>query len=243
MPAGYEDDPLAAVLNGDSVPPDADPAARAAHEAALAEVGLIRDALRDIGDTLAAAPPPPPVPAAPVRRRPRRRVAVLWAAGLATAAAAFTGVIHGATTGGFGSGHSTDAAKAAPEAGGQADEKAVVPAPSSGRPHIACASLAVEGTVVSVRPLAEGHVQVVLEAERYWTPRQDAAEAPTAVAVLPEDAREDLRAGTRALVVKGPGLDRWATGDRLAAEREELDTAEAGDGGGVCRTERPAPPG
>ncbi|MDH6226954.1 hypothetical protein [Streptomyces sp. MJP52] len=236
MPAGYEDDPLAAVLNGDPPPPDADPAARAAHEAALADVRLIGGALRDIGDTLADAPAPVPLrPVAAVpRRRARRRAALVWAAGLATAAAAFTGVMYAGAVGGVSSGSSADAAKAAPEAGGQADEKAAVPASPSGRPGVACASLAVEGTVVSVRPLAEGHVRVVLEAERYWRPRQDAADAPTAVTVLPEDAREDLRPGTRALVVKGPGEDRWVTGDGLAAEREELDAAGPGTDGRAC---------
>jgi hypothetical protein len=147
----------------------------------------------------------------------------VWAAGLATVAAAVTGVMYAGATGGFGgSGYSADAARSVPEAGARADEKAAAPAPT------ACASLAVEGTVLSVRPLAEGHVQVVLEAGRYWTPRQDAAAAPTAVTVLPEAARRDLRPGARAVVVKdGPDGDRWATGDGLAAARAELDAADA----------------
>ncbi|WP_151773238.1 hypothetical protein [Streptomyces abyssomicinicus] len=254
MSAGYEDDPLAAVLNGDPAPPDADPAARAAHEAALADVRLIREALRGIGDTLAAAPAPPalaapapaapasatptpppapsPVPAAP-RRRPRRRFALVWAAGLTTAAAAFTGVMYAGATGGFGAGSTADAAKSAPDAGGGTDEKAAVPDPAADG-GAACASLVVEGTVVSVRPVAGGHVQVVLEAERYWMPRQKAADAPTAVTVLPEDAREDLRPGTRAVVTKGPDGDRWVTGAGLATEREELDAVRPGADGRAC---------
>ncbi|MGW0606366.1 hypothetical protein [Streptomyces sp. NPDC002640] len=244
MPAGYEDDPLLAVLNGEPQPPDADPAARAAHEAALEDVRLLRGALREIGDTLAAepapvpAPEPRPVAVAPVRRRARRRAAVLWAAGLTAAAAVFTGVMYVGALGGAGAdaSFSMDGAKAAPEgAHGQSDEKAAVPEATADRPRIACASLAVQGKVVSVRPLTEGSVRVVLEAERYWAPEQDAADAPTAVAVLPESARADLRPGTRALVALTPDAAWWATGDRLTTELDALNSPAPDPSPRPCR--------
>ncbi|MET8577605.1 hypothetical protein [Streptomyces sp. NPDC005012] len=246
MPAGYEDDPLLAVLAGEPLPPDADPATRAAHEAALEDVRLLRGALREIGDTLAAEPVPVPVPeprpvaAAPVRvrRRAGRRAAVLWAAGLTAAAAVFTGVMYVGALGGAGSdaSFSMDGAKSAPEgAPGRSDEKAAAPESTADRPRVACASLAVQGTVVSVRPLTEGSVRVVLEAERYWAPEQEAADAPTAVAVLPESAGAELRPGTRALVALTPGAAWWATGDRLTTELEELDAPHPEPDDRPCR--------
>ncbi|WP_448319163.1 hypothetical protein, partial [Streptomyces sp. CO7] len=228
MPAGHEYDPLLAVLNGDPVAPDADERTRAAHEAAEADVLLLRGALRDIGDALAAAPATPAA-AAPVppeelaaRRRARRRSAVTWGAGLA-AAAAVTGVMYLGATGAVrgDASYSASDAKAKPDMG--ADEKAAGSGSSADRPAIACASLVVEGTVVRLRPLPDGHVQVTLEAERYWVPNQEASEAPVAVTVLPQEARTDLPVGTRALVTQGASGGWWATGDRLAAERAELD--------------------
>ncbi|MER5480232.1 hypothetical protein ABT026_25155 [Streptomyces sp. NPDC002734] len=250
MPAGHEYDPLLAVLNGDPVAPDADERTRAAHEAAEADVLLLRGALRDIGDALAAAPtapaaaaPVPPDAAAPAppdalaaRRRARRRSAVVWSAALA-AAAAVTGVMYLGATGAVrgDASYSASDARAKPDLG--ADEKAAAPGSSPDRPALACASLVVEGTVVRLRPLPDGHVQVTLEAERYWVPEQEASEAPVAVTVLPEEARTDLPVGTRALVTQGASDGWWATGDRLAAERAELDAARPDDDGGVCPTE------
>ncbi|MEU3554996.1 hypothetical protein [Streptomyces fragilis] len=241
MPAGHEWDPLLAVLDGDPVAPDADDATREAHEAAEADVLLLRGALRDIGDALAAAPVTPaaaapgPAPAdvLAARRRARRRSAVTWGAGLA-AAAAFTGVMYLGATGAVrgDAGYSASDAKAKPDAGN--NEKAADPGASGYRPDVACASLAVEGTVVALRPLTDGHVEVTLEAERYWVPEQEASDAPVAVTVLPEDARADLPVGTRALVVEDPSGSRWATGDRLTAERAALDAAGPEPGSGSC---------
>lgn len=240
MPAGHEYDPLLAVLEGDPVAPDADDATRAAHQAAEADVALLRGALRDIGDALAAAPVPPAAaaPAAPdvfaARRRARRRAAATWGAGLA-AAAAFTGVVYLGATGAVRGDANYSASDAKQDAGG--NEKAAGPGLSGGEPAVACASLVVEGTVVDLRPLTDGHVQVTLDAERYWVPEQEASEVPVAVTVLPEEARADLPVGTRALVVQSSSGDRWATGDRLAAERAELDAARSGADEGVCPRE------
>jgi hypothetical protein len=239
MPAGHEYDPLLAVLNGDPVAPDADDEERAAHEAAQADLLLIRGALRDIGDTLAAAPPAvapaPPADLARARRRARRRSAAVWGAGLA-AAAAFAGVMYLGATGAVrgDASYSASDAKAQQDAGG--NEKAAGPDRPADRPAIACASLAVEGTVVGLRPLPDGRIQVTLDAERYWIPERAAAEAPVAVTVLPEEARTDLPVGTRALVTQDSSGGWWATGDRLAAERAELDAARPGGSGGTCPT-------
>jgi hypothetical protein len=109
LPGDLDDLALARVLDGLGPEPDGDPAARAAHERATADVDAIARALGLIGDTLAAEPAAAGM-VVPLRRRPSRAVlaaaaSVVLVAGLGTAL-----VLHG----GGGAGSNSHSAASAP---------------------------------------------------------------------------------------------------------------------------------
>ncbi|MEU6841351.1 hypothetical protein ABZ930_05675 [Streptomyces sp. NPDC046716] len=202
-----EDRLLMLAVCGEPLPDDDPDAAGLA-----ADVALLREQVRGIGDALAARPAPKPVPApAPVRRRRPLRIAfgVLVAACVA-------GVVGGlgwlAVTAPAGiSSSSGDSDKSVADARrGQGGADASSPAL-----HIACSKVLVEGRVVSITPRADGDVRVVLDVTRSYRPERSAEEHPMLTVTLHGSAKADLKPGTYTLIrtpVFPQDRQDWETG-------------------------------
>jgi hypothetical protein len=155
LPGDLDDLALNRVLDGLGPEPDGDPAARAAHERATADVDAIARALGLIGDTLAAEPAAAGV-VVPLRRRPSRAVlaaaaSVVLVAGLGTAL-----VLHG----GGGGSSSNSAASAPTSAAGESSVQSMngmrMMAPAA--PGAAAAAPAAAGESSSGSATASGKV-------------------------------------------------------------------------------------
>ncbi|WP_425833698.1 hypothetical protein [Streptomyces fractus] len=201
--AASEDRLLMLAVTGEPLPDD-DPDAAAV----AADVALLREQVRGLGDALASRREPVPSSLAlPVRRR-AVRIAV---GGLVVACAA--SVVGGLVWLGV----------SAPGSGGDAASsgKSV----SSAAMRIACSRVLVEGRVTSVTPGADGDVRVVLAVKRYYRPERSVRDHPTVAVTLDGRAREDLRPGTYALVrtpVRAGDPEDWATGRDVPAAREDI---------------------
>ncbi|MDQ1038629.1 hypothetical protein QFZ75_005045 [Streptomyces sp. V3I8] len=257
---GYEGvDALLAALTDEPLPAGAgdDALFMAEHRSAVADVALLRDQLRLMGDALAGERPPPgrdvrgprapaaahrpvrasaplrpPEPAGP--RRPgryRRHTGAAVGALVVTAGTALLGglVWLGVQGGAGGDGSGDSAASKQEDSAGD-----LGPSPQT---HLACAKVLVEGTVRGVTAAGAGNVHVVLEVKRYYRPERSVAEHPTITVTLPEEAREDLKAGTYALVrVPVFARDRldWETGPGVADARGDILEALPGARGMKC---------
>ncbi|MEV8599843.1 hypothetical protein AB0465_08060 [Streptomyces griseoviridis] len=166
------DDGLLAAIVGAGPPPGADAAALAAHRAAEADVALLGERLKAIGDALATAPgprrAPRPEPAPgpglqpPGGRRRGRRFAV-GAVAVAVAGCALSGtawLLAHAPGGG-----------AASQAGGASDKSVTAPVAPFGDPaYLACARQVVAGEVTAVARTADGAWRVSLTVTRSYKP-------------------------------------------------------------------------
>ncbi|GAA2336157.1 DUF4131 domain-containing protein [Streptomyces kunmingensis] len=227
-----EDRLLMLALTGEPLPGD-DPDA----PAVAADVALLRDQIRGLGDALAAPRDPEPVPVvrapAPVRRRRPLRIAL---GGLVAACAA--GLVGGmvwlaVSAPGTGDSNSvSDKAAAGSDSGAGSGKSGYSP-----EMHLACSRVLVEGTVVSVTPRADGDVRVVLDVERYYRPERSAKQHPTFAVTLDGSARQDLRPGVYTLVrtpVRAGDRQDWETGPGVGDAREEILGALPGAEGLNC---------
>ncbi|MER6631978.1 hypothetical protein ABT301_27815 [Streptomyces sp. NPDC000987] len=191
-------DALMAAITGEDLPDDAraDAAFLADHRRAEADVTLLRQQLRLIGETLAADPAPAEVPA-PVGppRSTRRRVRAFAFGALATAAVAtmLTGMAWLIAQGGVGA--SSDAR------GGSSDKAASdAGSPFTDPGYLACARLVAEGEVMAVEklPADAGRERITLHVNRSYKPEK----AKRVVSFLiDEDAvLKSLHKGDRILV-------------------------------------------
>ncbi|PSM43503.1 hypothetical protein C6Y14_10340 [Streptomyces dioscori] len=269
-------DALLAAITDEPVPDGAREDARfmAEHRSAVADVALLREQLRIMGDTLAdgtpAAGPPdaeatdlgrpgegrktrPSRASAPLRppgapkketgpRQPRRYRRYAGAAVGALVIAAGTALLGGLVWLGVQGGSSdtgaqndSSAAKSesSEDGGGSGDDTSSYPPEM----RLACSRILAEGTVRSITSTGDGNVRVVLEVKRWYRPEQPAADRPTVTVTLPEEAREDLRAGTYTLVrVPLYPRDRldYETGPGVADARKEIVEALPGARGMEC---------
>ncbi|MFE9681696.1 hypothetical protein [Streptomyces sp. NPDC006285] len=250
-------DALLAAITEEPLPEGARDDARfmAEHRSAVADVALLREQLRIMGDTLAGPPPatePSPVSVSPAASVPPasvpRRVArplkpsqPPWYrryAGVALGTlvvAAGTAMLGGLVW--LGSNGGGDATSSADSATAEQDSGAGGAKSSSVERHLACAKVLAEGTVRSITPAGARNVSVVLEVERHYRPEQSAKDHPTITVTLPTSAREDLKAGTYTLVrvpVYAQDGQDWETGPGVGDARSEILRALPGARGLRC---------
>ncbi|MET8470708.1 hypothetical protein ABZY90_35675 [Streptomyces sp. NPDC006422] len=196
--------------------PDDDPAAAGV----AADVALLRDQVRGLGDALASRPEPEPEPrSVPVRRRRGPRLA-FGALVAACAVSLFGGLVWLGVSAPGGDGDAASSAddKAVAEGGGKA-------APSRAALHIACSKVLVEGRVTSITPDGDGRVRVVLDVKRYYRPERSVHDHPTLTVTLDAMAREDLAPGTYTLIrtpVRAGDREDWETGWGVADARRDI---------------------
>ncbi|MEU5100187.1 hypothetical protein [Streptomyces sp. NPDC020996] len=227
---GYDGaDALMAAITGEDLPyaARADAAFLADHRRAEADVTLLRQQLRLIGETLAEPPAPAKIPApapAPVRPpRTRRRVRAFAFGALAAAAVATVLTGMGWLVAQGGSGASSDArggnAKAAPDAG----------SPLADPGYLACARVVAEGEVTGVEQLSAGAGQerIVLHVNRSYKPEKTKRE----ITFLLDEGMvlKGLHKGDRVLVAlprHSATPDQVLVGERaIARERPALTRA------------------
>ncbi|MFC8432524.1 hypothetical protein [Streptomyces sp. NPDC057253] len=214
----YDGDALMAAITGEELTDEAraDAAFLAEYRAAETDIGLLRDQLGILGETLTAAPPAPtPVPAR-LRPSPARRRARALAFGT-LAAAAVAGVVTGlgwlmGPGGGADSISSADSGASKAEAGVR----------FGGPAYLACATTVAEGEVTAVKKFgATGELQVTVHVTRYWKPDRGAGNLTYVIGEY--DVPEPLTRGTHVLfgVTEGsPSPDHWVVGeDQIARER------------------------
>ncbi|UPZ31230.1 hypothetical protein MUK60_27735 [Streptomyces sp. LRE541] len=258
---GYEGiDALLAAITDEPLPEGArhDTAFMAEHRSAVADVALLREQLRIMGDTLAgeapagqasplgrppvgrrleqprvSAPRRPPKEARPRQpRRYRRHAGAAMGTLVVVAGTALLGglVWLGARGGADSTGSADSSAAKQEDSGG--DSSAYSP-----EMHLACSKVLVEGTVRSITPTGDGTVRVVLEAKRYYRPEQSATAHPTITVMLLDSARKDLKVGTYTLVrlpVDPRDRQDWETGQGVGDARKEILDALPGARGMEC---------
>ncbi|MER6525179.1 hypothetical protein [Streptomyces sp. NPDC001508] len=211
-------DALLAAITGEADPDMAgtDPRAAAEHRAAQADVALLRQQLRIIGDALAApAPAGTPAPRRTARpERPRRRFPALAFGALALACVvtvlAGLGWLLTRSDTGLSAGAGDSAAKAESGSDSRSDSGSAYPA--------VCARLVVEGDVVDVETVpGTGSQRVTLRVTRYYRPER----GKTQVTVVTDEAVAP-RPGEHVLLAVPRGADApdlWVTDGREIAEQ------------------------
>ena len=229
-----EDRVLMLVLTGEPLSPEDrdDPETVAAHAAAEADVALLGERLRGIGDALAARSDPAPVsrPVAAPRPRPRRRpLAVAFGALAAVCAAGMLGGLAWlAVDGGPGTSESASDKVVS-------DDKAGAKSGDLTPGFVACSRLMVEGTVdrVSPEPGGKGD-RITLTVIRYYKP----ASGPGKVTFrMDRDIDPHLRKGDHTLITVPKGgnhPDNWATGKEIKSLRDMIVKALPGSRGLEC---------
>lgn len=217
------DDALMAAIIDEPLPDEirADAAFMAEHQAAVADVALLREQLgiigRALGEPPAPAPEPKPEPAPlPVRQpsRVRRRVFAVAFGALAVTAVA-------SVMAGLGWLVSQSGGADTQSAGGSADKAAPEAAAGShfGTPrYLACARLVAEGEVTAVVPVpGAAQERITLRVTRSYQPEKSGREVTF---VMEEDA---LHKGEQVLVGiprHAAGPDVWIVGEQdIALER------------------------
>ncbi|MEU6660758.1 hypothetical protein [Streptomyces sp. NPDC046821] len=222
-----EDRLLMLALTGEPLPPGDrdDPEAAAAY----ADVALLREQLRGIGDALAAREAPAPV----VRvRRPRKRLRLalgsLAAAGAFGVAGVMTWLV--AQPGGYGASGAAD--KSVSESRGDAKSKGADLGPEG---LVACSRLVVEGTVDRVVPEPGGDGdRVTLTVSHYYKPGSGPGKTTF---TMDRDADPRLKPGDHALItvpLGGDHPDNWATGKDVRPLRDLIVKALPGSRGLKC---------
>jgi hypothetical protein len=209
-------DALMAALTDEPLPwtAAADPAFLAEHRSAQADVAVLREQLRIIGETLTEAPPTAqPVPLRQPARSPRRARALAFGT---LAVAAVAGVVTGL---GWLVGHTGAESLSSADSGSSKAEAGV----RFGSPaYLACATTVAEGEVTVVKELpATGELQVTVQVTRYYKPVRGLTHLTYVISEY--DLPEPLAKGTRVLfgVTEGsPRPDHWAVGPQeITAER------------------------
>ncbi|MGA5500883.1 hypothetical protein [Streptomyces umbrinus] len=265
--AEYEGmDALMAALTDEPLPEDArdDAEFLAEHRSALADIALLRDQLRLMGDTLATETPasepqpltePKPLTKPKSLRTPRplrepKPFRPPKAAGPSRppwyrryAGVALGTLVVGAGTALLG-GMVWLGAQGGLGDGGSSDSSSSKQEDGAGdaslhspEMHLACSKVLVEGTVQSITPTDDGNVRVVLKVKRYYRPEQSVAEHPTITVTLLDSARADLKVGTYTLVrvpVFPQDRQDWETGSGVADARKSIVDALPGARGMEC---------
>ncbi|MET7732454.1 hypothetical protein ABZT02_13910 [Streptomyces sp. NPDC005402] len=212
----YDGDALMAAITGEELGDEAraDTAFLAEYRAAEADLGLLREQLGILGETLAEAPPAPvPVPLrSPSRARRRARTLAFGTLAVAAVAGVVTGLGWLVGHGGAQDLSSADSGSSKAEAG--------VRFGSPG--YLACATTVAEGEVTAVKELpATGELQVTVHVSRYFKQTRNLDHLTYAVSEY--DLPEPLAKGTRVLfgVTEGsPTPDHWVVGEQeIARER------------------------
>ncbi|MFG3366641.1 hypothetical protein ACGF0K_16860 [Streptomyces sp. NPDC048156] len=236
----HEDRVLMLVLTGEPLPPDDrdDPESVAVHAAAEADVALLGDQLRGIGDALAARAGPGRVPAPRplVAPRPRRRpFAVAFGALAAVCAAVMLGgLVWLAVDGGPGMSESASdksASDAKGDAGGGAQEGGDL----TPEGFVACSRLMVEGTVDRVAPEPGGRDdRITLTVTRYYKPASGSGKV---MFLMDRDVEPRLKPGDHTLITvpkRTNEPDNWATGKEIKPLRDMIVNALPGSRGLKC---------
>ncbi|MFF1353831.1 hypothetical protein [Streptomyces sp. NPDC058297] len=235
-----EDRMLMLVLTGEPLPPDDrdDPESVAVHAAAEADVALLGDQLRGIGDALAARTGPGRVPAPRpvVVPRPRRRpVAVAFKALAAVCAAGMLGGLAWLAVDG-GPGVSESASdKSASDAKGNAKPGAQEGGDLTPEGFVACSRLMVEGTVDRVTPEPGGRAdRITLTVTRYYKPASGSGKVTF---LMDRDVDPRLKPGDHTLITvpkRTNEPDSWATGKEIKPLRDMIVKALPGSRGLKC---------
>ncbi|WP_326723078.1 MULTISPECIES: hypothetical protein [unclassified Streptomyces] len=215
-------DALLAAITDEPLPEGAQDDAEfmAEHRAAVADMALLRERLKGIGDALAdrteaTEPEPKPVPVRAPRKRTRRPLVLALGTLAATAVAAMV-VGMGWLIMQAGSGVSSisdDSGSAEKAAGGDSS----LSAPG----YLACSRLVVEGTVAQVEQVPGGALdRITLDVSRYYKPDQGKDEITF---VMNKDVDPRLHEGDHVLVgipLNSGSPDIWTTGEKeIAQER------------------------
>ncbi|MEV3855354.1 hypothetical protein AB0J38_13620 [Streptomyces sp. NPDC050095] len=212
-----EDRLLMLAISGEPLPDD-DPDAAAV----AADVALLRDQLKGLGDALGTLPEPVhvpvPVPAPHRHRRRPLRLALgsLAAAGALALAGGMVWVVAQSGVGAYDTGGGSDKSAA--------DSRQVAPGDNGGKRSpeglVACSRVIAEGTVLRVVPIGDtGEDRVTLRVTRWYKPASGGARTltfPMDHEVLPR-----LRPGDQPLITipnSSPQPDHWALGE----ERDSL---------------------
>ncbi|MFJ2261233.1 hypothetical protein ACIOKD_23305 [Streptomyces sp. NPDC087844] len=265
--AAYEGiDALLAAITDEPLPEGARDDARfmAEHRSAVADVALLREQLRIMGDTLADGPPAAGAPSSgrpgagrkarpsrasaplgppgaakkePRPRQPRRYRRYAGAVMGALVITAGTALLGGLVWLGVQGGADGDAGGSSDSSAAKTEGGGDDTSSYSPEMRLACAKVLVEGTVRSITSTGDGNVRVVLKVKRYYRPEQSAADHPTVTVTLPEEAREDLRTGTYTLVtvpLYPQGRLDYETGRGVGDARKEILKALPGARGMEC---------
>ncbi|MFF1683874.1 MULTISPECIES: hypothetical protein [unclassified Streptomyces] len=232
----HEDRMLMLVLTGEPLPPDDrdDPESVAVHAAAEADVALLGDQLRGIGDALAARAGPGRVPAPRplVVPRPRRRpFAVAFGALAAVCAAGMLGGLAWlAVDGGPGVSESASDKSASDAKGGAQEGGDLTP-----EGFVACSRLMVEGTVDRVTPEPGGKGdRITLIVTRYYKPASGSGKV---MFLMDRDVEPRLKPGDHTLITipnRSNHPDNWATGKEIKPLRDMIVKALPGSRGLEC---------
>ncbi|MEU9173205.1 hypothetical protein AB0D34_36495 [Streptomyces sp. NPDC048420] len=213
-------DALMAAITDEPLPKSAaaDPAFRAEHRAARADVALLREQLRIIGENLTEVPPAAkPVPLRPTRTRRHARTFAFGTLAVAAVASTVTGL-------GWLLGHSGADNLTSADSGASKAESGV----RFGSPaYLACATTVAEGEVTVVKELpATGELQVTVQVSRYFKQTRDLGRLTYVIGEY--DLPEPLTTGTHVLfgVSEGsPSPDHWAVGEKEVARERAWVTA------------------
>jgi hypothetical protein len=212
-------DALMAAITDEPLPQSStdDPAFLAEHRSARADVALLREQLRIIGETLteaapAAKPVPPRRPAA-ARRRTRALAFAFGTLAVAAVASFVTGL-------GWLLGHSGADSLSSADSGSSKAEAGV----RFGSPaYLACATTVAEGEVTAVKELpSTEQLQVTVHVTHYYKPTLGVEDLTYVISEY--DLPEPLAKGTRVLFGTPQGSpatpDHWAVGEQeIAVER------------------------
>jgi len=211
----YDGDALMAAITGEALGDEAraDTAFLAEYQAAEADIGLLREQLGILGETLAeVSPTEKPVPLRPVRARRRARALAFGTLAAAAVAGVVTGLGWLAGHGGADNLSSADSGASKAEAGARFGSPA----------YLACATTVAEGEVTVAKELpATGELQVTVHVRRYYKQTRDLGDLTYTVSEY--DLPAPLAKGTRVLfgVTGGaPSPDHWVVGEQdIARER------------------------
>ncbi|MGW4385913.1 hypothetical protein [Streptomyces sp. NPDC004685] len=234
-----EDRLLMLALTGEPLPPGDrdDPEAVAAHAAADADVALLAEQVRGIGDALAARAAPERVPVAvrlPVR--PRRRLRLAFGSLAAVGALGVAGVMMWlvAQPGDHAASGASDKAVSDNKGGDQGKGADLSP-----EGFVACSRLIVEGTVDRVVPEPGGTSdRITLTVTHYYKPVYKPAPGPRKVMfTMDRDIAPHLKRGDQTLITipkRENHPDNWATGKEIKPLRDMIVNALPGSRGLKC---------